>query len=306
MVGWFYLCSTEPEIDYNKLDDNYFIYCALPFTDTTATGEVSDNTITVTINRLRYLIEYAFADEEDRLFSVRSARVTITGNGMEYNLVSNNRGEFKYTFQNAEETIKPDKDYTLNVVLPNGTVATSQIHTPLIAVEPKDTIWIYPDSVLTWSIPEYSWYPKTPLSVNDEISYKDTIKYYIPQDKDLIGVSHEPSYYEPASNFNVQTDHLWIRFDTIGTALIISTASDSPSVFINKFEQDSLKLYFSCIHRYSSYVSEIFSNTEEYGIIDNLEDYSNISDEGGYGIFTSQSYRIEKKFTIKVKNLAVK
>lgn len=302
IAGWLCLCSTEPEIDYNKLDDNYFISCTLPLIDTTNTTGITQNTIILSISRLRYLVEYAFADEEDRLFSVRSARVTITGNGVEYNLISNNRGEFKYTFQNAEETIKPDQDYTLNIRFADKSF-TSQLHSPMVTIEQKDTIWIYPDSVLTWSNPENWWDYKTPLSVSNEFCFKDTVRYTIPKYSELIGYGPEPHYYNNEFGYRGEiSEHLWIKFDTTSSSLIISTACDSPSVFLKEFVQDSAWLRFGCSHKYSGYFSEYFSDPEEHGILNNLEDYSNISGEGGYGIFTVENYSIPKQFIIKVKS----
>ncbi len=282
---WFCLCSTEPEIDYEKLDDNYFISCTLPFTDTTDTGEIYDTAIDASINRLRYLVEYAFAEEDDRLFGVVGAHVTITGNEVEYNLKNSHRGGFTYTFQGADETIKPDQDYTLNIRFADKSF-TSQLHTPKVTLEPKDTIWIYPDSILSWSIPEYHWYPKTPLTVSNEFSFKDTIRYTIPEYPDLKGYGPSPHYYDHDFGYpSGILEHLWIKIDTTNSSLIISTACDSPSVFLKEFVQVTTKLEFGCSHKYSDHY-EYFTNTEEYGILDNLEDYSNISGEGGYGLFS--------------------
>ncbi|MDD5764869.1 MAG: hypothetical protein PHW79_01270 [Candidatus Marinimicrobia bacterium] len=302
LVYWFIHCSTEPEINWDKLDDNYFVNSSLVFTDTSAIGEISDTDMQVSISRLRYLIDYAFSSDEDQTFGISNARVTITGNGRDYSFIDIGHGIYKYTVKDSTDTIRRDMDYSLQIIMPDGEIFTSQLHTPLITIEPKDTIWIYPDSILTWSIPEQYWYPKTPLSVSNTVAFKDTIQYHVQENKDLKGSGPAPAYYETSRNYNIQTNHLWVKFDTTGSSLIISTASDSPSVFLEEFNKDSIQLSFGCSHKYSGYISEIFNNIEEYGILDNLVDYSNISGKGAYGIFTSQPDRISKKFIIKVKS----
>lgn len=291
-LGLFLLsCSTEPELNLDKLEEVNFVTCNLsmrPFNNQNFNQQVF-------VQRIRYLVDFAFNPDIDQTFGIEGTQVKIFSSDSMFQFEDIGYGIYQYS---RGETINPFKSgerYTLQVTFPNGKEAIAEIVTPMIHFEPEqDTIWIQPDSIASWYYIRGGEYPLTV----DGYSHQHTIYLDITEGSRLDRPS--PNTYEEWHSLYIPqliSPHLWMKMDTTATSITISTASDSPKVFLSEFETREIWLSFSAQHKASTDLKNM--EWDDNWPIENLEEISNI--EGSYGLFTANDYYIEKSYILALK-----
>lgn len=287
-------CSTEPELDLDKLDDSYIIMCKLEWYN--RDGKFVQN---VLVQRIRYLVDYVFNPDKDQTFGVVDAQVKISGPDSIFHFEDMGYGVYEFSRAETTNPFRYGERYALSVVFPSGNEANSEIVTPMIYFQPqKDTLWIQPDSITDWYYPE--WGGKYPLTVAGP-NFRDTITF--DTSPGALLDRPRPERYETRSFFNnlseYHSDHLWVNIDTTSSLIIISTASDSPSVFISEFEPTEVSfIILSVAHKSERDYENLY--WDDTWPVENLEEVSNIN--GAYGIFTSSSYvDYNKQYILAVK-----
>ncbi len=284
-------CSTDPEIDWDKLDDYYFISCKLKIGD-----EFQDNTQRIVVQRIRYLVDLAFNPNEGQTFGIEGAQALIRGPDSIYHFSDKGLGIYEFINEDGKNVFKENTEYTLQVNMPDSNIALSGIITPAIYFKPVehkiDTIWIQPDSITSWAYPEGGG--RIPLTIHKS-GIKGIIHFQIPQGSLLVEPSKQlyDLWYSPF----LISERLWYSIDTTATSLIISTASDSPSVFMSEFEPTEVRIRFNVKHKDEA-VFDRFGNDDLWPI-ENLDAQSNFN--GAYGIFTTFPIFVDKTYILALE-----
>ncbi len=270
-------------MDLAKLDEVNFVTCNLsmrPIPNKNFNQRVF-------VQRIRYLIDFAFNPDEKQTFGIEGAQVKIFGPDSIYHFEDIDYGIYQYS---REDTICPfryGERYKLQVIFPNGKEATAETVTPMIYFEPaKDTIWIKPDSITSWYYPEWGGrYPLTMIGPH----FSDTVKFNIPEGSVLY--SPYPNLFTDGDRWN--TESFWVEKDTTSTSIIFYTASDSPSVLVDR----EVSMFINIFHKSKINLRNML--WDDIWPIENLEEISNIED--AYGIFTADGYYIDKSYILAVK-----
>jgi len=272
-------CDTEPQIDMDKLDNYYFVECTL----------TNDTVQSLTIQHMRYLVDFAFSDRPNSAFGVSGATVKLKVADTEYTFADSGTGLYKC----RTDSIPEGMACSLLIVLSDGTEFQSSIITPSISLLPKDTLWIIPDSAFSF-ISEGDEEPNPAGVIGSH--FTDTIYYEISPGSILM--NPEPHiWYERINN------HLWMKIDTLQNAILVTTATDSPSVLYAILDTTQLSrlFYYSISHINKFYEKEYVDIDDGHLDEEMLKKYSNIEGEKIYGFFTSDGVSIEKYYQIKIR-----
>ncbi len=289
-LGLLLGCSTDPEVNTEVLRDKTIVMCQLQLHPSVQRQELS-------IQRIRYLVDIAFTQEEEVPFGIEGADVLISGGGNEMVFADSGNGIYRYTQHDSTGRITTGEHYDLHINLQNGEYISSSIITPELTFPiGQDTLLIRPDSVVDWWYEYDTPYPFT-LS---ETGYQDTLHFEL----DINTVLNYPS--SPVNNRRPSFD-LYLsgldrevyQYQTVyDNFMTISTAVDSPAVFMESFSEQLSAIEFQVEHKYSSDYDKLLLDDnwpldEEY-----LLGVSNI--ENAYGIFTTHSYNIAVPFVVRI------
>jgi len=274
----------------NKLDDYYLVDCFLINQSWTEIWPDKGIVQSVYIQRIRYLVDYAFNYDKDNTFGVGDAYVTLTLGNQKYILTGNGLGAYIC----ETDTIKPGTLCSLYVELTNGLEFRSSMITPDITLQDKDTIWIMPDSINGFAAvgDEVPW-PRETIGPH----YCDTINYSCTEGSFLI----DPQPRQTWPNWT-ELPHLWIRYDTLGNNVLVYTATDSPSIFsaITDTADFQMEVGFAIKHIYQYYHEKYLNYSDPVDItLEELKSISNI--QGAFGFFTTDSRKIHKKYHIRLR-----
>jgi len=283
-------CSTDPEVNTEVLRDKTMVMCKLGIGSSTPWQQLY-------IQRIRYLVDIAFTEEEEVPFGIEGADVVISGGGHEMTFADNGNGIYRYTYDDSTGRITTGEQYDLHINLPDGEYISSSIITPEMTfpVE-KDTLFIRPDSVVDYWYEYGSPYPLT----FEGPRFLDTLYFDLGEST----VLRDPA---TSSNIDRPNDLFWITGldrelyqypQVYENYLTFSTAVDSPMVFMNGLSNDSTQIHFQIRHTLSQDYADIMHDDlwpldEEY-----LKQVSNINN--AYGVFTTGPYSFSKPFVVSV------
>lgn len=286
----FLCCSTEPEINTDVLRDKTMVMCELGI------GKSVTKQI-LYIQRIRYLVDVAFTDDSTIPFGVEGASVIVRGNGHEYVFADSGNGVYEYLMTDTTEVIEMGKLYELSITLLNGETMSSTTITPAVTFpDNQDTLFIRPDSVLSWWYDYDTPYPLT----RTEPSFKDTLLFQLEENTILRSPTTSINSLRP-------NDLFWIpglnrelyKYPIISDhSIFISTAVDSPFLFLESFSSQSTQIEFRLEHPHKFDYDRIM--LDDNWPLDEafLKQVSNI--DNAYGIFTSGSVNVSKGIVVSV------
>ncbi len=280
-------CSTEPELNPDKLHEYRFILCTLNMTPGRYGIPEQNFVQQVSVQKVRYLIDLVFNPDKEQTFGVNDAEVSIIGPDSTFHFKNIGNGLYEYARQDTITPFRYGAQYSLKVIFPDGTEAVSTITTPMIYFEPKkDTIRVQPDSVTSWTYPpEGGRYPLTYTGAH----FSDTIFFRITEGSVLN--SPAPSIFLSGHSWN--TESFWVAMDTTAESLIFRTAADKPGDFVNR------KVIGSYMVFHQGFIDYNNMTRDDSWPIENLEEISNIN--GAFGIFTAPPYDINKQYILALK-----
>lgn len=289
LIAFFILlvagCSTDPEVNWNKLESYTLVTCELyPYK---RSEEIFRQE--VIIQQLRPLVGYAFDPDRDRSFGIPGAQVSISDSNSIYPF--SDVGTGLYIWEDEEENlVNAGSWYRLEITLPDGRFAFAETIYPIInfSYDP-DTIWVYPDSVLEWS---NSPGETRPVAVEGE-QFMHVIRFNLPSGTMLSW----PRKYPYGPGLGINAPHLWIYFDITDSSLTLRSVTDSLSILDAIFVPYNASISFSAQNQWDYYLGEM--RKERTWPVETLESFSNV--EGAYGIFTTFGYHLRREYVVALK-----
>jgi hypothetical protein len=285
-------CDDNPVIDRDKFADYYLVVAEI---DSFTNPNWDKYEQFINIKKMRYLIDLAFDREDSVNFGAENCEVSLSYDDSSYQFEDRGNGLYALPLNYPQQNFTFGKEYRLDITFEDGSHAYSVITTPKITFpEVKDTIYVAPDSVLEWTY--VPWGSPDPLTVNS-MNFHDSIRIQLTEEGFLKYPGTEISFIYHYIFQDDTANTLWLNYRLKNDCLLISSATASPTRFTQKHPIDTINIEFSVEH--SAYKNLSILSTDDFWPIKNIVDISNIT--GAYGIFTSGSYNISKKFILKVK-----
>jgi len=187
---------------------------------------------------------------------IRDAKVIVKGDGKVFDLIINNTGEEGYYAEDKSYLIKPNTEYSLEVVLTDGTIMTSKTKTPDIMQwtirpkqniqYPKDTLKLKATDTIAWTrVDKISFYMAN-IKCLDTLAYG---KYLTPETNELnrrvynmVTVNNDGEEFKEISTSpflaNNQTSVVWNAFKWFGKHAVSIYAMDENMVkwYLQRFQ----------------------------------------------------------------------
>jgi hypothetical protein len=284
-------CDDNPVIDRDKFGDHYLVVAVI---DSFTNPNLEKYEEYISIKKMRYLVDLAFNREDSVDFGAENCEVSLSYDDSSYQFENRGNGLYALPLNYPQQNFTFGKEYRLDITFEDGSKANSVITTPKITfLDDKDTIYIAPDSVLEW---HYEWGARSPFTVTS-INYQDTIRIQL-GDETIFNSPNTTISFNERFEFQEDTsNYIWFTYRLVNDCLLISSATASPSRFAQEHPIETINLEFSAQH--FAYENLHILYLQDIWPIKNIAEISNIN--GAYGIFTSGSYYISKKFILKVK-----
>jgi len=284
-------CDDNPVVERDKFADYYLVVAVI---DSFTNPNLEKYEEYISIKKMRYLVDLAFNREDSVIFGAENCEVSLSYDDSSYQFEDRGNGSYALPMNYPQQNFTFGKEYRLDITFEDGSQAYSVITTPKITFpNKKDTIYVSPDSVLEW---HYEWGARSPFAVTS-INYQDTIRIQL-GDETIFNSPNTTISFNERFEFQEDTsNYIWFTYRLVNDCLLISSATASPSRFAQEHPIETINLEFSAQH--FAYENLHILYLQDIWPIKNIAEISNIN--GAYGIFTSGSYYISKKFILKVK-----
>jgi len=268
-------CSTDPAVNWEKLDQYVIVQCKLRLgLYYHEPGQIADEQHLI-LHRLRPLVGVAFDTGGYNLEGLTGANVQVSGDSTL--MIFQDMGMGRYFWSGDSQLVFPGGNYRLDIVLPDGRQIYSEIVAPgLTRWEGADTIWVEPDSITAWDTGPNHY----PVEVNGP-GYSHQILYGITPGSELVFNSALGGYHE-----DILRNDLWFDFVVNDSAVQILTATAFPSTYMANFLP--VELTFGISVRHQGEYNLDFALWDDPWPIENLPELSNVT--GAYGFFTTDRF----------------
>jgi len=273
-------CTNEPVIDTGKLESAYIVLCHLESPDSEMVAFFPEHTLEtfVYIQRLKYIFTLA-SEGQFEGSPVEGADARIVSGGDTIVFHDDGLGYYRYKCRAIDSPFKAGEKYRLLVRFPDGREAVGETTIPDIKPEDKDTLYVFPDSVVKWS----DIYPKFP----EVVVYNgkcDSVRF------DTIG-NGKPNV---SMMFLESQDSLEVAGYIKDNYVCVHLLSGHPSELVKQGKPILVEVYYEIVSPLEEYYRMFF--TDDFWPIEEIEEISNI--RGAYGIFCSSPVYYRKTYIV--------